>query len=117
MRRRAIEDASHISFPDDVSSVEDKVLFTLWREGPQCVANLGVLMGLSSVTTVQDAVGNLALRGKIRFSGSSADPLTICILQDIPKRTTGAKAVQATAAGIQEARAPRDDRPESIAGK
>jgi len=83
-----IGDALEISFPATVKTVEDRLLFALWREGAQCIANLGVLLGTSS-GQVAEAVLDLRERGKVTVRGDVLAPLTMCHLSDPARNLAG----------------------------
>ena len=74
-----IESAPQLSFPNRVDTLERKVIFTLWREGTQCVASLGVLIE-APVGAVTEAVLELLKEGRVVTDTRSVGPFTMCSL-------------------------------------
>jgi hypothetical protein len=74
-----IDYALHLSFPREVKSIEHKVLYTLWREGAQCIANLGLLTG-TDLSELSGAVLSLAENGQVDVANQPVGPFTMCSL-------------------------------------
>ncbi|MEY2932578.1 MAG: hypothetical protein RL033_3327 [Pseudomonadota bacterium] len=79
MFRKFFDSSLRLGLPTHLSTVDNKVLFTLWREGSQCVANIGVLAGVDT-SEVTDAVSRLQEAGKVRVDGDRANPFSMCSL-------------------------------------
>jgi|SRR5579872_3495110 len=69
----------HLSFPRGVQSDEHKVLYALWREGGQCIANIEVLTDIPA-DGVTKAVARLAGRRAVEVDDDRLEPLTMCVL-------------------------------------
>lgn len=81
MLRKFLDSSLQLGLPSHLATVESKVLFTLWREGSQCVANIGVLTGVET-SKVTDAVNRLRQSGKVQVVGEHDGPFSVCSLRE-----------------------------------